>query len=134
MKRSLLIDVVDALVVHRFGKSAGCFIPRNIEALGKSIFSNATLDRLTFAARSKLVAIGEGCFSSASLRLVCVLRSVEVLSKAAFWRADVDRLSLEAESGLKWIEESCFAHAKMSFLGITRSVGDCASITRRSSC
>jgi hypothetical protein len=65
------------------------------------VFSEVTIQLLTFEADSSLSTIEEKCLFRASLKSICISRSVEALAEQCFHLASIEICTFEPESRMK---------------------------------
>jgi hypothetical protein len=88
-------------VVRLRGGSSEVVIPVTVDILSRSVLSIYWRNRsetVRFERRPQLRIIEKECFSSCSLKAICIPESVEILSELCFANATVDRLEFEEGS------------------------------------
>jgi hypothetical protein len=97
-------------------------IPRSVEVLGKSAFSNTKIPELSFEADSQLQQIGKLCFYHCGIRSISIPRSVKVIGKWAFQDAGLETATFEDESELQRIDDGIFCGCSLTSICIPAKV------------
>jgi hypothetical protein len=108
MDRDFLVNREKLILVRYFGQSKKIVIWKEIEAVGKSCFEQATIEDCTFEPGLQLGVIEERSFRGSSLKSIWIPRSVRALGNSAFLKTRT-RAKFEKGSQLAHVSESCFS-------------------------